>query len=269
MQTTGHPWNLGIVGGTGMLGKAVARAILEKGVIPPDRLWISNRSGQADAFPDFPGINFTTNNQDLAAACDVILLSVPPAQVPDMSVNAPDRLILSVMAGVPLDRLADITGSTRVIRAMSSPAAETGLAYSPWCAAPSVTDADRNCAFAIFGACGLTDEVHNEAHIEFFTAMTGPVPGFVAFFAEAMADHAISKGIPPEIADRAVRQLFLGAGTMMSNGTPTPADHVREMIDYAGTTAAGLEDMRRSNISADIAKGLDAAIARTRSIGST
>ncbi len=53
----------------------------------------------------------------------------------------------------------------------------------------------------------------------------------------------------------------------MSAGTMTPADYVTQMIDYAGTTAAGLEEMERSSITNDIAKGLDAAVARTRSIG--
>ena len=95
----------------------------------------------------------------------------------------------------------------------------------------------------------------------------GPVPGFVAFYAASMIDYATARGIAPEIADRAVRQLFLGAGTVMSVGAMTPADHVRQMTDYAGTTAAGLEVMQRSSLPDDITKALDSAVARTRSIG--
>jgi pyrroline-5-carboxylate reductase len=82
-----------------------------------------------------------------------------------------------------------------------------------------------------------------------------------------MVDYAVDRGIPPELANRAIRQLFLGAGISMSDGAATPADHVRQMIDYAGTTAAGLEAMKRSTIAAEIAEGLDAAVSRTRSIG--
>lgn len=259
-------WKLGIVGGTGMLGKAIARAVLNKKVVKPERLWISNRSG-ATGFADYPALNVTTCNQYLADACDVILLSVPPASTAEIEIDATGSLVLSVMAGVSLDELGRITGAGRVIRAMSSPAAEEGLAYSPWCANSGATPRDRTCAAMILGACGLTDEVESEAHIECFTAMTGPVPGFVAFFAEAIVNYAIDKGIPPSIADRAIRQLFFGAGTLMSKSTMTPADHVRQMIDYAGTTAAGLEAMKRSSMATDIAASLDAAVARTRSIG--
>jgi pyrroline-5-carboxylate reductase len=259
-------WSLGIVGGTGMLGNAIATAILDKQVVPIERLWISNRTGRLEAFADRPGVNLTTNNQEIADSCDVILLSVPPTAAARIAMNASERLVMSVMAGVSLADLERMTGANRVIRAMSSPAARDCLAYSPWCASAGVTADDRARAMAIFGACGLTDELSSETHIEYFTAMTGPVPGFVALYAEAMADYAVGKGIPPAIADRAIRQLFLGAGSLMSAGPMTPADHVKQMIDYAGTTAAGLEVMKRSTISADIAQGLDAAVARTRSI---
>ncbi len=263
---SGSECSIGIVGGTGMLGSAIAEALLDRQVVPPDRLRIANRSGAAGALADRPGVTVTTCADELATACDVVLLAVPPAAASRLAIGAPDRLVISVMAGVPLDALARATGSGRIIRAMSSPAARQGLAYSPWCAGPGVTAEDRRRAAAIFAACGLADEVETESHLDCFTALTGPVPGFVAFYARVMVDYATERGIPPAIADRAVRQLFLGAGTLMSAGAMTPADHVEQLIAYRGTTAAGLEAMARSPIASDIAAGLDAAVARTRSI---
>lgn len=266
-QQVGRPDKaIGIVGGTGMLGQAIADALLVRRVVSARHLWVSNRGGARDAFDKHPGVNVTTSNQNVADACDVILLAVPPASAASIAMDASERLVMSVMAGVSVAELVAITGARRTIRAMSSPAAREGLAYSPWCASEDVTDADRKTVTTIFEACGLTDEVECEAHIECFTAMTGPVPGFVAFYAKAMVEYAEKRGIAPDIADRAVRQLFLGAGTLMSAGTMSPADHVTQMIDYAGTTAAGLQVMERSSIMTDIAKGLDAAIARTLSI---
>lgn len=260
-------WAIGIVGGTGMLGQAIAGALLDAQVVAPQRLWISNRSGAADAFSNRPGVTVTTSNQELADRCDVILLSVPPASAASIAMGASDKLVISVMAGISLDKLGRMTGTDRIIRAMSSPAARLSLAYSPWCATAKVTAADRVRATTIFKACGTTDEVESEAHIDCFTAMTGPVPGFVAFYAKTMVDYAVGRGLPPAVADRAIRQLFLGAGTMMSQGAMTPADHVQQMIDYAGTTAAGLEEMEQSSIAKDIAQALNAAVARTRDIG--
>jgi len=257
---------IGIVGGTGMLGAAIARALLQRGAVAPEALWISNRSGTSVGLDAPPGVTFTAKNQDLADACEVILLSVPPQDAPQIGIAAAGRLVLSVMAGVSLRDLQALTGTDRVVRAMSSPAAALGLAYSPWHAGDAVTPRDCARVTEILGACGTTDRVEREEDIEFFTALTGPVPGFVAFFAAAMADHAVARGISPGIADRAVRQLFLGAGVLMARDAPRPADHLRQMIDYAGTTAAGLTLLTRSDVAQEIGAALDASVDRTRDI---
>jgi len=133
-------------------------------------------------------------------------------------------------------------------------------------ASRAINAADRASVTSIFSACGATDEISDENHLDHFTAMTGPVPGFVAFYAECMIDYAVKAGISPAIADRAIRQLFFSAGAMLAHGKASPADHVQQMIDYAGTTAAGLTAMRNSPIPDAIAKGLDAAAEKARNL---
>jgi pyrroline-5-carboxylate reductase len=257
---------LGIIGGTGQLGSAIAHALLKTEAISPELLWVANRSGTRGPFAQWPLVNITSDTNQLAEACGAILLSVPPAQFPQVAVKADDKLVLSVMAGVTIAQVARQTGARRIIRAMSSPAAELSLAYSPWCASPAVTEADRATAFTLFEACGKTDEVADEDQIDYFTALTGPVPGFVAFFADAMIGDAISRGVPKEIADRAVRQLFHAAGVVLDSDPKSPAAHVESMIAYAGTTAAGMLALRELNLASGIGQGLEAAYRRAKTI---
>ena len=106
----------------------------------------------------------------------------------------------------------------------------------------------------------------SEDLIDRFTAITGPVPGFVAAFAEAVILHATRRGVPQDIADRAVRQLFLSAGTTLSLDDKTPSAHVQEMIDYAGTTAAGLTTLRQGPLTEAVDAALEAAYQRTKTI---
>ncbi|MCV2872112.1 NAD(P)-binding domain-containing protein [Defluviimonas sp. WL0050] len=258
---------LGIVGGNGQLGSAIAQGLLTAGAIAPEDLWISARSGRAEALDNWPGIAVTTDNMALAGACDTILMSVPPAGFGKVGITAPDRLVVSVMAGVTRERLSPETGAARVVRAMSSPAAADRMAYSPWIGSAAVTDADRETIHALFSAIGQTDELDDEAHIDHFTAMTGPVPGFVALYADCMIRYACAAGIAPETAERAVRQLFLSSGAVLGASQESPAEQVRAMVDYAGTTAAGLLAMERAGLEEVIATGLDAAVARARRIG--
>lgn len=258
--------SIGIVGGSGALGSAIARGLLQNQFIEPGQLWVSNRSGNSPKFDEEPEIHFTTNNQELADNCQVILIAVPPHLASSVNINAENSLIISVMAGVSTQRIKQSTGARRVVRAMSSPAAELGLAYSPWCASVDLTDDDRYLTRSLFEAIGLTDELPNEDQIDHFTAMTGPVPGFVAYYADCMVGYATKHGIDPMIADRAIRQLFGAAGAVLAQSDTSPGEHVREMIAYAGTTAAGLEAMRTSPLAESIEKGLEAAYHRAQQI---
>jgi len=259
---------IGIIGGTGDLGKPMSLAWLGTGTISPEQYWVSNRSGNTAGFENHRGINFTTDNQSMADACDVLILCVPPAQFKSLNINAKRALVISVMAGVTQKQLLEGTGSRRTVRAISSPAAGKGLAYSAWVPSSGITETDKNIVNALFDACGTYDELLDESQIEVFTAMTGPVPGFVAFYADCMSKFAEANNIPEDIANRAVTQLFLGAGAMMEMGKLTPGEHVNEMIDYDGTTAAGLKTMQNSSIAQEISNGLFAAIEKTRVMSS-
>ncbi len=261
------PDSIGIVGGSGALGGAIARALLRERYVTPERLWISSRSGNTSGFEEWPGTRFTTRNQELVDACQVVVLSVPPHLASSLGIDAENRLVVSVMAGVSIEQIEQQTRAQRIVRAMSSPAAEFGLAYSPWCVSTAVSDKDREWARGLFEACGLTDEVPNEEQIDLFTALTGPVPGFVAYYADCMVAYAVKHGIDPGIADRAMRQLFQASGVILAETEATPGEHVREMIAYAGTTAAGLEAMKASTLATSIEQGLEAAYQKARNIG--
>lgn len=261
-----HSNKIGIVGGSGMLGRAISLALLGSDSVKQEDFWISNRSGDRVGFDDWPAIHVTKDNHTLTEACQVIILCVPPDQFRPLSLHCEDKLIISVMAGVSIKQLQNATHTQRVVRAMCSPAAEFALAYSPWFASESIGQNDRDVITCVFDACGKSDELQIESHIELFTAMTGPVPGFVAYFADCVSQFAIDNGVSAEIANRAVKQLFLAAGTLMANSDSTPQQDVQDMVDYNGTTAAGLKTMQTSSLCRDISTGLQAAVDKTRQI---
>ena len=253
--------------GSGQLGGAIGRTLLRSGVIEPSTMWIANRHGGAAGFEAFDGLNWTTDIQRLADRCSVILLALPPAAGVTRSFAAPNALVISVMAGITSAQLMTMSGSRRVVRAMSNPAAEMAMAYSPWFATPEVTAVDKAFVTRLFEACGATDEVPVEDQIDCFTAVTGPVPGFVALFADSMVRYAVSRGVEPGVAERAVRQLFLAGGQLLAQSDQPAGAHVQAMIDYAGTTAAGLVAMREAGIEDAVARGLEAARLKTLTIG--
>lgn len=254
---------LGVIGGSGQLGCAIIQGLVRSKAIPAEQILVANRSGIRGYLPK--AVRLMTDINEMLAACDVILLSVPPANATALRLQADGKLVLSVMAGVTLAQMEEIAGHDRVIRAMSSPAAAGQMAYSPYLLGAGAHN-DGAVAEGLFGAIGQTDALTDEAQLDVFTAITGPVPGFVALFADAMIGFARKQGVDAEVAERAVRQLFLAAGQEMRSGGPSPAQQVQWMIDYAGTTAAGLEAMKSAGIEGVVTEGLAAAVEKAQRI---
>lgn len=252
--------------GTGMLGGAIARRLAQTRDAGAPPITVAGQGHPPGRLDGVPGIVEVQGPRAAVQGADLVILAVPPGAALTLDIDCPGALVVSVMAGVTLARLTQVTGAARVVRAMCNPAAETGLAYLPWVASRFVTETDRAALRGLFQRLGAEDELAEEGLIDVFTALTGPVPGLLAEVARGMIAHAEARGVPPGVADRAVRQLFLASGHALAEGAETAADHVRGMLDYAGTTAAALESLRALPLEAALGQALDAATERARTI---
>ncbi|WP_439861235.1 pyrroline-5-carboxylate reductase family protein [Pseudomonas sp. MBLB4136] len=250
---------LGIIGGGGWLGRAIGGAMLEKGVLAPAGLILSSRSGRVEGFAAWPDVRLTQDNRQLAQLAEIIVLSVRPEQFADVHIEAADKLVISFMAGVSVDTLIARTGSRRIIRAMPNAAAEIGQCYTPWFATAQVTAADKAFTQAMFEACGSADEVASEADLDYLTGLAGSGAAYPALLAEAMLAHALARGLPRQVAENAVRGVVVGASQLLGRDGMPPAQMVQAMLDYRGTTAAGLQAMLDAGFRQAIEAGLEAA----------
>ncbi|ARM92502.1 pyrroline-5-carboxylate reductase protein (plasmid) [Rhizobium sp. CIAT894] len=255
---------IGIIGGGGWLGGAIAGSIIDAGLVNARNLSFSYRSQRPDRFPNS---FWTPDNQALADRSDVVLLSVRPDDWRPIDVDAGGKLVISVMAGIGLDALSQRHKTGRVVRALPNAAAEVAKSYTPWIGASDVTEDDRTVVRAIFDACGSEDEVAKESDVDYLTGLSGSGPAFPALLAAAMMNDAVARGLPAEIARRAVNTVISGAGRLLERHGENPDDVVQTFLDYRGTTAAAIEGMRAAGFDASVAKGLSAAFERSVSMG--
>ena len=255
---------IGVVGGGGWLGQAIIKALLDAGTVTPAELGLSYRNKAPDTNP---GLFVTQDSQELADASDVIIMSVRPADWPAVIISAKGKLVISVMAGITLQQLVDQTHTARVVRALPNVAAQIRKSYTPWVASAEATPEDRVIVARIFGACGACDEVGAESHIDYLTGLTGAGPAYPALLAQALMADAISHGIQPDTAQRAVTELLIGTGRLLEASRQNPADIVQEFVDYRGVIAAAINAMREAGFDAAVGKGLAAALQKSLTIG--
>ncbi|MDB6141386.1 MAG: Pyrroline-5-carboxylate reductase [Pseudomonas sp.] len=251
---------IGIIGGSGWLGRSIARAMLDKAFIKAESLMLSSRTGTCP-FPAGTGsqVRLTRDNQALVDFSDVVIVSVRPEQFADLKINAENRLVISLMAGVSLQDVASHTGSRQVIRAMPNAAAEIGKSYTPWLATDSVTPEQKAFTQRLFQTCGAADQVFTEQHLNYLTALVGTGPAYPALLARAMLDHALASGLPVSIANRAVKAVVVDASQLIGGSRPLD-ELLQTLINYRGVTAAALEVMIAEGFNKTIKAGLDSAL---------
>ncbi|WP_323010752.1 pyrroline-5-carboxylate reductase family protein [Paracoccus sp. (in: a-proteobacteria)] len=257
---------IGIVGGNGWLGNAIASAAVSSGTIDGKNLILSGRSGKRGAL-EVPGAVHTRDNAELAEKSDIIVLSVRPDDFAGLKIDASGKLVISVMAGIAADDIAARTGARRIVRSIPNAAAAIRRSFTPWFATPDVLDSDKRIVQALFDACGEGAEVPQEAHIDYCVGLTGSGAAFPALLAEAMIAHALSQGLPPDFAARAAKGVVAGASQLFEDRDSDTSAIVQEMIDYRGTTAAALQTMLDNGIKHTVALGLEAAAAKAAALG--
>ncbi len=251
-------WRLAALGGGGWLGRALILAALQRGVIAPADICITSRRGRLEGFEAFPAVTVSADNQAAPLVSEAVLLAVRPQDLDQLSLDLSGKLVLSVMAMVPMEEIRRRFGSVRIIRAMPNAAAEQCLSFTPLLASPETTPEDRSLAAAFFGASGLAEWVATESELDYLTGLTGSGPAFFAALAAAMERDAVAQGLPPALASRAIGQLIKGAAPMLA-GERSPADLVDIFLDYQGTTAAGLKALEENGLSTLVRVMLEAA----------
>ena len=249
---------IGIIGGCGWIGAALGRALVETGTVAAPDLIILRRDGRPG---DYFGhaVSWARDAADLAERADVVVVSVRPEDWPALALDARGKLVISMMAGVPLSALGP-----RSIRAMPNAAAEICAGYTPWIAGPAANPEDKALAREILSVIGGEDELAEEDQLDLMTALSGAGPAYPALMAVAMMKFLRAAGLPHEIAERAAEAVICDAAQLLKGKMHEAPALVQAFIDYAGTTAAGLNKAEETGFSRAISHALEAATERAR-----
>lgn len=252
---------IGIHGGTGWLGKALGRNLLKRG-FSAGGLSITNRRGPNDDYAEWPAVIWAKGLADLAASSDVLVLSVRPEDYVQPAPAAFAGLVISFMAGIPMDRLSQDWPMARIARAMPGGGATDGRAHVPWCGSANLTEHDAAKVVEVLSAIGTVDRVADEQALAVLTALSGSGAAYPALMAQAMYAHALSCGIAPDVAWRGVASVVCDAPELFRSGPDAVQSVIDTLYGYRGITAAGMDAAQAAGLGKSVAAALDAATAK-------
>lgn len=257
---------LGIIGATGWLGSALGRRLLAAGTVRPADLVALNRSGPRPDHFGAPEVVWARDVADLVAQSEIVVVSVRPEDWAALQLSAPNRLVISFMAGIGREALAACGG--RIVRAMPNASSEIGASYTPWFAGPDVTAQDRAAVAAVLSAIGAEDEVVSEAHLDALSAVSGSGAAYPALMALALRDFLTAHGLPDAIAWRAAEAVVCEGAALLSGQMAQEAPRLLDAYrDYRGITAAGLDAAAAAGFGRSLAAALEAALSKSAEMG--
>lgn len=251
--------SVGIVG-FGQMGSALGRGLQSR---QPQRLW-----GAYDKLPtgiarveELGGKPFETL-EALCAESDIVFLAVKPQDIrPVCEVLRPlvrDRLVVSVAAGIKLERLGAWLDTRRIARWMPNLAASVGSCLVGMAFAEGLSEDDARENLLLAEALG-GGVVVSEKLLNAVTGISGSGLAFGLSFLHGLALGGVHEGLTyAQALDFAV-EVAVGAAKLVKEWKQHPETIVSQVCSPAGTTIEGLLALQRGGFLGLVAEAVIAS----------
>ena len=198
------------------------------------------------------GIEVLTDNRLLTMDSDVIFIATKPNYVAQVLEEikdeiTPEKLVVSIAAGVSTKKIENILGQRRVVRVMPNTPALVQEGMSGVCKGTYATEEDAQFVMKLLSNIGKVIEVE-ETQIDIVTAISGSGPAFFYQVIEDIARAGEKLGLDYEKSLMLAAQTALGSAKMVFNrGELTVQTLIDNVATKGGCTFVGIQTMKEEN----------------------
>ena len=256
--------------GAGVMAESMIAGLLKGALVPADHVVASHpREDRRQRLEERFGIATTESNRDAAHGADLVFLTIKPqvlqAVMRQLSGTlSPQQVVVSVIAGAPIDVLVSGLGHQSVVRVMPNTPAQVGQGMSVWSTTPGVTDTQRLRVQAVLRALGEELWVEEEKYVDMATALSGTGPTYVFLMMEALIDAGVHMGFPRRIAEQIVLQTVSGSVAFARDSGKHMAELRNMVTSPGGTSAEAIYQMEKGGLRTVLSRAVYAAYQRTQ-----
>lgn len=254
--------------GCGNMGSAIAKALAKA----TTDFAITDRSGRAIALAaDIPCGYLSA--VEIAEQCDRIFLGVKPYVMQDVLkplqpiLQEKKPLLITMAAGLTTAQIAEFAGGEiPVIRIMPNTPVSIGKGLTQYCVNDLVDKELLKDFLYDMRFSGKMDALE-EKLIDAGSAVSGSGPAFVYMFIEALADGAVSCGIPRAKALEYAAATVIGAGELVLASGQHPGALKDAVCSPMGSTIAGIRALENHGFRAAAMEAVIATYNRNKELG--
>ena len=208
-------------------------------------------------------------NQEVIENCDCVFLAIKPQNIElalaEVQVSK-GTVFVSVIAGTTIDRLAELLGTTEVIRAMPNTPCLIAKGAIALSSSTSVAAEKIEYVKSIFSRIGTVVTVA-EKLMDAVTGLSGSGPAYVFTFIEALIEAGVLSGLSRSNARQLAVQTVIGAAELVEQTGKGPAELRDQVTSPGGTTIHGLEQLEQFGFRAAVSAAVKAATNRSIELG--
>ena len=267
-------YQLGFIG-CGNMGSALVRATASQ--IKPEEIIVADRMlTNLNRIQQSCGVCTAQDAAQVAAEAKYIFLGVKPQNMGELLADLSGELanrgeryvLISMAAGISLQSLEEmlVLSEVPIVRILPNTPAAVGQGMTLYCCNRYVSAEEEREIVHILKAAGKVDQL-DENSIDAACAVSGCGPAFVYLFAEAMADGAVSTGLPRQKAMLYAAQTLLGAAEMILQSEKHPGELKDAVCSPGGSTIQGVRSLEQGAFRATVIDAVIAAYEKTRELG--
>lgn len=254
--------------GGGNMAEGIIRGIINTQTMQPNQIMVSELLPERKVYlRETYQIEIVEDLMEAVAKADVIFIAVRPQDAKESVVAVagamnPEQIIISICAGIDLDRLNEWTGNDKkMVRVMPNVLIEARNGYSGVCVSEKITGEDKSIISALMDTIGKTMFIPEQQFNE-FTAFSCAGPAYVMYYLAALIDAGVESGFSRADATLMAVENMIGCGKMIAMTGKNPYQITDNMTSPAGVTIEGCHVLSKSGMHGIVMDAVRAAVKR-------
>ncbi|MEC1749561.1 pyrroline-5-carboxylate reductase [Bacillus mojavensis] len=259
--------------GAGSMAEGMISGIVRAKKIPKRNICVTNRSNTerlAELELQY-GIKGVAPDHLCIEDMDVLILAMKPKDAEHALSSLktriqPHQLILSVLAGITTSYIEQsLHNQQPVVRVMPNTSSMIGASATAIALGRHVTDDLEKLTAALLGCMGEVYTIQ-ENQMDIFTGIAGSGPAYFYYLMEFIEKTGEEAGLDKQLSRSIGAQTLLGAAKMLMETGEQPEVLRDNITSPNGTTAAGLQALKKSGGGEAISQAIKHAAKRSKEI---
>lgn len=258
--------------GLGNMGSAILGGILKQGNVKPEDIIVTDKAPVAmQKAAEMMKVRAVPENTTVASEADILFLAVKP-QIYETVIREiassikKDVVIISIAPGKKIEWIDGLFGgNTKIVRCMPNTPALVGAGCTGVCANSRVTEQEVKQVMSLLNSFGKAYGVP-EHLMDTVVGVSGSSPAYVFMLIEAMADAAVSDGMPRAQAYEFAAQAVYGSAKMVLDSKLHPGVLKDMVCSPAGTTIEAVRVLEEKGFRSAVIEAQKACVDKSKNM---